>query len=160
MRIIAQRVKEASVSVDGRLVAAIDAGIMALVGFGQEDGPDYRSSPSYTAMARKLVGLRIFPGTGENAHKFHLSLDEFGGQLLLVPQFTLFADCRKGRRPSFTDAGDPAWARDMFTDFVQMVDETYGVSVSSGIFGANMDVRLCNWGPVTIFLDSANLFSR
>ena len=70
MRIIAQRVKEASVSVDGRLVAAIDAGIMALVGFGQEDGPDYRSSPSYTAMARKLVGLRIFPGTGENAHKF------------------------------------------------------------------------------------------
>ena len=84
MRIIAQRVKEASVSVDGRLVAAIDAGIMALVGFGQEDGPDYRSSPSYTAMARKLVGLRIFPGTGENAHKFHLSLDEFGGQLLLV----------------------------------------------------------------------------
>ena len=132
MRIIAQRVKEASVSVDGRLVAAIDAGIMALVGFGQEDGPDYRSSPSYTAMARKLVGLRIFPGTGENAHKFHLSLDEFGGQLLLVPQFTLFADCHKGRRPSFTDAGDPAWARDMFTDFVQMVDETYGVSVSSG----------------------------
>ena len=80
--------------------------------------------------------------------------------MLLVPQFTLFADCRKGRRPSFTDAGDPAWARDMFTDFVQMVDETCAVSVSSGIFGADMDVRLCNWGPVTISLDSANLFSR
>ena len=160
MRIIAQRVKEASVNVDGRLVAAIDAGIMALVAFGQEDGPDFRSAPAYTAMARKLVGLRIFPGTGENAHKFHASLDEFGGQLLLVPQFTLYADCRKGRRPSFTDAGDPAWARDMFTDFVQMVDETCAVSVSSGIFGADMDVRLCNWGPVTIILDSANLFSR
>ena len=160
MRIIAQRVKEASVSVDGRLVAAINTGIMALVAFGQEDGPEFRSKPAFTGMARKLVGLRIFPGTGENAHKFHLSLDEIGGQILFVPQFTLYADCHKGRRPSFTDAGDPAWAKDMFTDFVQMVDETCAVSVSSGIFGADMDVRLCNWGPVTIILDSANLFSR
>ena len=92
MRSIAQRVKEASVSVDGRLVAAINTGIMALVAFGQEDGPEFRSSPAFMGMARKLVGLRIFPGTGENAHKFHLSLNEIGGQILFVPQFTLYAD--------------------------------------------------------------------
>jgi len=160
MRILAQRVKEASVTVDGRLVAAINAGIMALVAFGQEDGPQFGSSPAFAGMARKLVGLRIFPGQGELAHKFYASLEDFGGKLLLVPQFTLYADCRKGRRPSFSGAGDPAWAKAMFSDFVQMVDETCAVSVSSGIFGADMDVRLCNWGPVTVFLDSADLFSH
>lgn len=159
MRILAQRVKEASVTVDGRLAAAINAGIMALVAFGREDGPQFRSSAAFSGMARKLAGLRIFPGQGEMAHKFHASIEEFGGELLLVPQFTLYADCRKGRRPSFCAAGDPVWAKAMFSDFVQMVDETYAVSVSSGIFGADMDVRLCNWGPVTIYLDSSDLFS-
>ena len=159
MRILAQRVTEASVSVDGRQVAAINAGIMALVGFGQEDGPAFNTSPAFQAMAHKLLGLRIFPGQGELANKFHTSLEEFGGQLLLVPQFTLYADCRKGRRPSFTDAGNPDWARPMFDYFVKMVDESCAVSVSSGIFGADMAVRLCNWGPVTIWLDSVNLFA-
>ena len=159
MRILAQRVTEASVSVDGRQVAAIGPGIMALVGFGQEDGPDFNTSPAFQGMVHKLLGLRIFPGQGELANKFHTSLEEFGGQLLLVPQFTLYADCRKGRRPSFIDAGNPDWARPMFDYFVKMVDESCAVSVSSGIFGADMAVRLCNWGPVTIWLDSANLFA-
>ena len=159
MRILAQRVTEASVSVDGRLVAAIGSGIMALVGFGQSDGPDFHTQPAFAGMAHKLLGLRIFPGQGALANKFHTSLEEFGGQLLLVPQFTLYADCRKGRRPSFTAAGDPAWAEPMFDYFVKMVDESCNVSVSSGIFGADMAVRLCNWGPVTICLDSENLFS-
>ena len=159
MRIAAQRVKEASVSVDGRVVAAINTGIMALVAFGQEDGPGVKTTDAFAAMARKLVGLRIFPGQGDMANKFHASLEEIGGELLLVPQFTLYADCHKGRRPSFSDAGDPAWAKGMFADFAQMVDETYAISVSSGIFGADMDVRLCNWGPVTIWLDSSSLFS-
>ncbi len=110
-------------------------------------------------MARKLLDLRIFPGQGDAAHKFHCSLQDFSGQVLLVPQFTLYADCRKGRRPSFTDAGDPAWAAAMFERFVRHVDEACHGSVSSGIFGAEMEVRLCNWGPVTIWLDSTRLFS-
>ena len=78
---------------------------------------------------------------------------------MLVPQFTLYADCRKGRRPSFTDAGDPAWAAALFERFVRHVDESCHGSVSSGIFGAEMEVRLCNWGPVTIWLDSTRFFS-
>ncbi|GAB1253641.1 D-aminoacyl-tRNA deacylase [Desulfovibrio falkowii] len=158
MRILVQGVTEASVNVDGRQVAAIGPGIMALVGFGQEDGPDFHNRPAFRGMAQKLAGLRIFPGQGELANKFHTSLEEFGGQLLLVPQFTLYADCRKGRRPSFTDAGNPAWAEPMFEHFMKIVDESCSVSVSSGIFGADMAVRLCNWGPVTIWLDSLSLF--
>ena len=76
----------------------------------------------------------------------------------LVPQFTLYADCRKGRRPSFSHAGDPAWAADAFAAFVSLVDEALPRGVSSGVFGADMDVHLCNWGPVTIWLDSERLF--
>lgn len=158
MRILVQRVTEASVSVAGRQVTAIGPGIMALVGFGQEDGPNFHSTPAFRGMAQKLLGLRIFPGEGQFANKFHTGLEEFGGQILLVPQFTLYADCRKGRRPSFTHAGDPAWAEPMFEHFVKIVDESCTVSVSSGIFGADMAVRLCNWGPVTLWLDSHSLF--
>ncbi len=159
MRILAQRVHEASVSVDGRVVAAIGTGLLALVGFGREDGPDFHHSPAFAGMARKLLDLRIFPGQGDAAHKFHCSLQDFGGRMLLVPQFTLYADCRKGRRPSFNNAGDPAWASVMFERFVRLVDGACHTGVSSGIFGAEMEVRLCNWGPVTIWLDSARLFS-
>ena len=100
MRIVAQRVREASVSVDDRVVAAIGQGLLALVGFGRDDGPDFHQSPAFAGMARKLLDLRIFPGQGDAAHKFHCSLQDFSGQVLLVPQFTLYADCRKGRRPS------------------------------------------------------------
>lgn len=160
MRILAQRVREASVTVDGRLVASIGQGLLALVGFGREDGPDFHHSPAFAGMARKLADLRIFPGQDGQNDKFHCSLGDFGGQMLLVPQFTLYADCRKGRRPSFSEAGDPAWAEPMFARFVNLVDESCGCGVSSGIFGAAMDVRLCNWGPVTVWLDSASLFSR
>ncbi|MCD7984746.1 MAG: D-tyrosyl-tRNA(Tyr) deacylase [Desulfovibrio sp.] len=158
MRILVQRVREASVSVEGRVVAAIGAGLLALVGFGREDGPHFHQSPAFAGMARKLLDLRIFPGQGDAAHKFHCSLQDFGGQVLLAPQFTLYADCRKGRRPSFSDAGDPAWAAGMFEHFVRLVDGACHGGVSSGIFGAEMKVRLCNWGPVTIWLDSARLF--
>lgn len=159
MRIVAQRVREASVSVDDRVVASIGQGLLALVGFGRDDGPDFGESPAFAGMARKLLDLRIFPGQGDAAHKFHCSLQDFSGQVLLVPQFTLYADCRKGRRPSFTDASDPAWAAAMFERFARHVDEACHGSVSSGIFGAEMEVRLCNWGPVTIWLDSTRLFS-
>lgn len=158
MRILVQRVREASVSVEGRVVVAIGAGLLALVGFGREDGPYFHQSPAFAGMARKLLDLRIFPGQGDAAHKFHCSLQDFGGQALLAPQFTLYADCRKGRRPSFSEAGDPVWAAGMFERFVSLVDGACHGGVSSGIFGAEMEVRLCNWGPVTIWLDSARLF--
>ena len=158
MRILAQRVRHASVSVDGSLVASIGDGILALVAFGEDDGPHFATTRAFAAMAQKLVSMRIFPGTEDRQDKFHTSLTEYGGSLLLVPQFTLYADCRKGRRPSFTAAGNPAWAERLFDDFVRLVDDHCRISVSSGIFGANMDVNLCNWGPVTIWLDSTELF--
>ncbi|MGE9986020.1 D-aminoacyl-tRNA deacylase [Desulfovibrio sp. SGI.169] len=158
MRILVQRVHDASISVDGRIVAAIGAGLLGLVGFGREDGPEFHHSPAFAGMARKLLDLRIFPGQGDAAHKFHRSLQDFGGQILLAPQFTLYADCRKGRRPSFSEACEPVWAAELFKRFVSLVDGACHDSVSSGIFGAEMEVRLRNWGPVTIWLDSARLF--
>lgn len=168
MRILVQRVRSASVSVGGEDIAAIGPGLLALVGFGQDDGPDIAESPVFASMARKLLDMRLFPssaapGTADKAavngnSSFHLSVGDFGGSVLLVPQFTLYADCRKGRRPSFSHAGDPHWAAEAFRRFVCLVDELHGHGVSSGRFGADMDVQLCNWGPVTIWLDSARLF--
>lgn len=159
MRLVVQRVKTASVSINGADVASIKHGIMALVGFGQQDGPQFAATKTFAAMAQKLLDLRIFPDTATTSSHFQLSLQDYGGELLLVPQFTLYADCRKGRRPSFTDAGSPDWAEKLFAAFVRMVDESSAISVSSGIFGADMDVQLCNWGPVTILLDSDTLYS-
>ena len=155
MRLVVQRVKEASVTVDGKIVAAIGAGLLVLAGLGKDDAVP-ESWDKIEATLAKLPHLRIFPDGGNH---MNVSLDDYGGEILLVSQFTLYADCRKGRRPSFTDAGNPDWARPMFDYFVKMVDESCAVSVSSGIFGADMAVRLCNWGPVTIWLDSANLFA-
>ncbi|MBQ9452846.1 MAG: D-tyrosyl-tRNA(Tyr) deacylase [Desulfovibrio sp.] len=160
MRILVQRVRHASISIDAAVVASIGVGILALVAFGEEDGPHFAETRAFTAMAHKLADVRIFPGKGALEHKFHTSVQEYGGSILLVPQFTLYADCRKGRRPSFTAAGNPAWAATMFTDFVRLVDEHCRVSVSCGVFGADMDVALCNWGPVTLWLDSAELFAH
>lgn len=159
MRIVAQRVKQASVSIRGETVAAIGPGIMALVGFGQQDGPNFQQAGAFSSLARKLVDLRIFPAPDAASSTFQISLEEYGGSLLLVPQFTLYADCRRGRRPSFSAAGSPQWAENLFLHFVRTVDGLSSVSVSSGIFGADMDVHLCNWGPVTLLLDSEILYS-
>lgn len=160
MRILLQRVRSASVSVKDEEVGAIGPGLLALVGFGQEDGPHISQSPTFSGMARKLLEMRLFPAPQDNGSSFQISVKEFGGGVLLVPQFTLYADCRKGRRPSFSDAGDPSWAADTFQHFVDIVDGSHTSSVSSGIFGADMDVTLCNWGPVTIWLDSNTLFRQ
>ena len=132
MRLLVQRVLEAAVTVDGQTTGAIGKGLLVMTGFGDEDGPDFHHSPVFEGMARKLLDLRIF----------------------LVPQFTLYADCRKGRRPSFSHAGDPAWSREMFDRFAQKVSEESGRPVPTGVFGADMRVHLVNWGPVTIWLDS------
>lgn len=154
MRLLIQRVLEASVSVDGRCTGAIGKGLLVMTGFGEEDGPDLHHSPVFAGMARKLLDLRIFPGEGDRRDKFDRSARDCGADVLLVPQFTLYADCRKGRRPSFSHAGDPAWSCAMFERFAQKVSEENGRPAATGVFGADMRVRLVNWGPVTIWLDS------
>ena len=159
MRLFIQRVLSASVSIDGQETAAIGPGLLALAAFSSRDGADFARTPAFTGMARKLWGLRIFPPAGEQEGKFSCDVQDYGGDLLIVPQFTLYADCRRGRRPSFSDAAAPDPARDLFAEFVNFVDENTSCRVASGIFGADMRVRLCNWGPVTIRLESEELFS-
>lgn len=159
MRLCLQRVLEGAVSVDGRTVAAIATGIVALVGFGRGEETAFASSEAFAGMARKLVELRIFPGEGPYEHKMHRTVAEVGGSILLVPQFTLYADCRRGRRPDFISAAAPEAARELFAAFVRRVDGLLPGNVHSGIFGADMRVFLRNWGPVTLWLDSAELFS-
>ena len=154
MRIVAQRVREASVSVDDRVVAAIGQGLLALVGFGRDDGPDFHQSPAFAGMARKLLDLRIFPGQGDAAHKFHCSLQDFSGQVLLVPQFTLYADT-KSRRPGFTGAAKPDVAIPLYERFLDQCRQK-GFRVEHGEFGADMKVASVNDGPVTIWMDSKN----
>ena len=115
---------------DGQPTGAIGKGLLVMTGFGDEDGPDFHHSPVFEGMARKLLDLRIFPGEGDRCDKFDRSARDCGADVLLVPQFTLYADCRKGRRPSFSNAGDPAWSREMFdrygVDGVMIGRATYG----------------------------------
>jgi D-aminoacyl-tRNA deacylase len=143
VRAVLQRVSEAEVLVEGVSVGRIGRGWLVLVGVGQGDsGDDARK------LADKVVKLRMFPDT---EGKFNLSLLDVQGQLLAVSQFTLYADTAKGRRPSFISAADPAVASRLVEQFVQAVRE-FGVHVETGQFGAHMDVRLLNDGPVTIWL--------
>ena len=151
MRLLLQRVREASVVVNGREVAAIGPGLLALAGFGRGDGPDFAAGPVCAKMLEKTLDLRIFP---DAAGRLEVGLREAGGELLLVSQFTLYAACRKGRRPSFSDAAEPELARELFATLVRRAGEALPGRVASGIFGADMDVRLVNQGPVTIWLDS------
>lgn len=153
MRLVLQRVRRAAVTVDGAEVAAIGEGILALVGFGRGDGPDFADGAVCGAMLEKVRDLRIFP---DAAGRFDAGLGETGGGLLLVSQFTLYAACRKGRRPSFSDAAAPEQARELFARLVERARALLPERVGSGIFGADMDVSLVNWGPVTILLDSVD----
>lgn len=150
MRTILQRVKWAKVSVDGAVVGEIGPGLLVLAGIGAGDTPD-----DLALMAEKIVNLRIHQ---DDAGKMNLSLLETGGALLVISQFTLHADCRKGRRPSFIRAAPPDQARAMFDDFVARL-RAFGGRVETGRFGAMMDVELLNWGPVTIILDTEELKS-
>ncbi len=145
MRAVLQRVDHASVSVGGEAVAEIGKGILALVGISREDSP-----ADLHWMARKLVELRIFD---DSEGKLNLSLQDIGGQLLVVSQFTLFGDCRKGRRPSYSEAAPPAHAERLYEEFLQVVRSSIP-DVRSGRFQAMMEVTLTNSGPVTLILDS------
>ncbi|MGI8586781.1 MAG: D-aminoacyl-tRNA deacylase [Chloroflexia bacterium] len=147
MRALIQRVREASVSVEGREVGRVAVGLLVLLGVGREDTP-----ADIAYLAPKLASLRIFED-GEG--KMNLSILETGGGILLVSQFTLYADTRKGRRPSFTSAAAPAVAAELVDAFGDAL-RGLGLSVATGIFGADMQVALVNDGPVTIMLDSSD----
>jgi len=145
LKTLVQRVSEASVSSAGKILGAIDRGLLVLAGFGRNDGLE-----DLEWMTRKVLGLRIFPDSRDN---MNLSVTDIGGEILVVSQFTLHADVRKGRRPSFIKAADPADAVGLYETFVEMLAGS-GLDVESGIFGAAMQVSLVNDGPVTIMMDS------
>ncbi len=150
MRIIIQRVKEAKVEVKGKVVASIGKGLLLLVGFTQSD-KDLPGTSLWNKILKKIINLRIFP---DEEKKMNLSLLDVGGEILVVSQFTLYADIKKGNRPSFVQAASPDIAVDLYERFIKDLKESFGVDVKSGIFGEEMFVHLCNWGPVTIILDS------
>ena len=151
MRIVIQRVKQASVTVRGEVVGEIGPGLLLLVGFGPEDGPELPETKLWRTIIGKVLGLRVF---SDDEGRMNLGLDDIGGGVLAVSQFTLYADCRKGRRPSFTGAAQPDLAAALFERFTADLRELAPGPVATGSFGAEMDVALVNWGPVTIVLDS------
>ena len=149
MRAVIQRVSRAQVRVEGQIVGEIGKGILLLLGVGKGD-----TKPQADSLLEKLVNLRIFE---DEAGKMNLSLLDVGGALMVISQFTLYADCRKGRRPSFTDAGSPEEAKALYEYFIHQA-RSRGLIVASGIFQALMEVELINFGPVTILLDSSRDF--
>lgn len=149
MRVVIQRVSEASVTVDQQTVGAIGQGLMVLLGVAQGD-----TSQEAKSLAEKTAGLRIFE---DDAGKMNRSVEEIGGSLLVVSQFTLLGDCRKGRRPGFTDAAPPELADQLYEEYVAVL-RSRGVNVATGVFRADMQVALVNDGPVTMLLDSRKQF--
>lgn len=147
MRAVVQRVSGARVEVEGRLTGEIEKGLVVLLGVGKGD-----SEADADYLARKIVGLRIFD---DEAGFMNRSLEEVGGGMLVVSQFTLYADTRKGRRPFFGEAAEPAEAERLYEHFVEQV-RSAGLPVATGLFKEMMDVSLTNEGPVTILLDSAD----
>jgi D-tyrosyl-tRNA(Tyr) deacylase len=144
MRVLLQRVREASVTVEGEVVGAIGQGFVALVGVGHADGEEQAAW-----LAKKVAGLRVFE---DEEGKFNRSLLDVGGAALVISQFTLYADSRKGRRPSFTDAAPPEVAEPLVARFADLL-RAEGVPVEMGVFGAMMLVEIHNDGPVTIWLE-------
>lgn len=144
MRTVVQRVCRASLVIENVIQAEISTGLVVLAGFTSSD-----NEQDIKWMADKITGLRIFPDTNE---KLNLSVMDCGGQVLVVPNFTLYGDCRKGRRPSFTDAARPQDASEMFERLCTLLAEN--VHIERGVFGAHMHVTLTNDGPVTLMIDS------
>lgn len=149
MRLVVQKVSQSSVKIEGEIVGAIDKGYMVLVGITNGD-----DELLVEKMVDKLVNLRIFEGEND---KLNLSLLDVGGSVLSISQFTLYANCKKGRRPSFIDAAKPDISSPLYDFFNKKLEEK-GINVERGVFGAMMEVSLINDGPVTIILDSNELF--
>lgn len=150
MRAVVQRVSRASVTVEGEVVGAIEAGLLVLLGAGAGDAP-----ADLAYLVDKLVNLRIF---SDEAGKMNRSVLDCGGGVLVVSQFTLYGDARRGRRPAFTDALEPVAARALYEQSLEALRQAGVTRVAAGVFGADMKVELVNDGPVTILLDSRKGF--
>ncbi len=148
MRFVIQRVTNASCTVDNHITGKIEKGFLVFIGISDSDNTQIADK-----MIKKLLGLRIFE---DSDGKTNLSLHDVDGQLLLISQFTLYADCRKGNRPSFTNAGKPDMANDLYEYIIEKCKEQIPV-VEQGIFGADMKISLLNDGPFTIILDSEEI---
>lgn len=149
MRAVVQRVSAAHVTVDGLTVGQIGRGFLVLLGISTEDSQD-----DVVSLAQKVIGLRVFE---DSDGKMNLALADVGGAVLVISQFTLYGDCRKGRRPSFVDAARPEVAEPLYRSFVAEL-RGQGLPVETGTFQAQMQVTLTNEGPVTLLLDSRKLF--
>ncbi len=149
MRAVIQRTTEASVTVNNRVEGTIGHGLVVLLGIHPEDGP-----AEVTWMADKVINLRIFE---DDEGKMNRSLKDIDGEMLIVSQFTLYGDCRKGRRPGYSSAAPPAIAEPLYQQFVEAV-QSRGITLATGTFQASMQVRLINDGPVTLMLDSQKNF--
>ncbi len=149
MRAVIQRVREARVEVDGQITGAIEKGLMVFLGVGRDDD---RADVEF--MADKLANLRIFR---DDEDRMNLSVKDAGGAILLISQFTLYGDCRKGRRPSFDAASPPDKAEELYEETIELI-RAMGIDVQTGIFAARMQVFSQNDGPVTFLLDSKKAF--
>ncbi|MHC4927475.1 MAG: D-aminoacyl-tRNA deacylase [Planctomycetota bacterium] len=149
MRVVIQRVSRAAVTVEGQITGRIERGLLVFLGVGKEDG-----QADIDFLADKIANLRIFPDEGG---KMNLSVTDIGGGVLLISQFTLFGDCRKGRRPDFTAAGDPETAKQLYEQMIETI-RGKGLTVGAGVFAAHMDIDSVNDGPVTLLLDSQKGF--
>lgn len=148
MRFVIQRVQHANVSVDGQIIGAINKGLLVFIGVTHSDTREIADK-----MVKKLVNMRIFQDEND---KTNLALQDVNGQLLLISQFTLYADCKKGNRPSFVNAGSPDMANELYEYIIKCCKESVQI-VEKGSFGADMKINLLNDGPFTIVLDSDDL---
>lgn len=149
MRAVVQRVRRAEVRVDGEAVGAIGEGLLVYLAAGRDD-----ASADVSQLAERVAGLRVFPAEGKPLDR---SVLDVGGQVLVISQFTLYGDARRGRRPSFVEAMEPVGAERAIEDFIKHL-RARGVSTAEGRFRAMMDVESVNWGPVTILMDSKKSF--
>lgn len=149
MRAVVQRVSSSSVEVDGETVGKINKGLLVFLGVGEDD-----EQKDLEYLCDKIIGLRIFEDEND---KMNLSVKDIDGEILVISQFTLYGDVRKGKRPSFSKSAKPDIAEKFYKDFIQRI-ESLGIHSQEGVFGAHMDVSLENDGPVTILLDSKKTF--
>jgi D-tyrosyl-tRNA(Tyr) deacylase len=149
MKVVIQRVSEASVKIEGEITGKIEKGLMILLGVSQND-----SEKEVEWLSKKIINLRIFE---DEEGKMNLSLQDVGGEILLISQFTLHAKTKKGNRPSFIEAARPELAIPLYQKMIESLEQQLGKKIATGEFGADMKVSLCNDGPVSIIIDTENL---
>ena len=145
MRLVIQRVKQTSVSIDNKVYSSIDKGLLIFIGINTNDKKE-----DVCYLVKKLINMRIF---NDNHHKLNLSVKDLNMSLMLISQFTLYANCKRGNRPSFVDAAQPDIAKPLYEFFIKEIQK-YNLNFKTGKFGAMMDIKLINDGPITIILDS------